>query len=476
MNAAVLGRRNDWWATGRSAIDSIYRLAREEMNTVIDNLGARRIQIIIGPRRVGKSTLMQQTISHLLKTGVEPKRVLFLSCDDPTIFDGNTTIGDVIEGYSSEILHEPLSGLNSRIYVFIDEIHMFTGWQLWLKYYYEPQYNVKFIVSGSSASHLFDGAKESLLGRTDTLRLLPLGFIQFCRFWAIYRDAGRIGEFLKELPTFGLFTDPLAYYEALANNAWLWADFKPYVNAALQEFLLLGGYPEYFADNNAALWQKRLVDDIIGQGLYRDIVSIYRIKAPDKLEKLLFFIADNNGQDFNMKTIATTIGCDNETVGTYLTYLSQAYLTVVLSNYSPNIGKRVRKNKTLYVLDNGIANALLRLADLSDTQTGHIVESVCARDALAVCEDRLWSLHYWREKGAEVDLVIDRKTDVIPIEVKYRTNARQKSLAAFRKAFTGLRIPISVVITKDDLKKEQDTLYIPFWLIHSSKPHTSLYL
>ena len=96
MTSVVLGRRNEWWATGKSSVDAVYKLARNELNTVIEGLDARRIQIIIGPRRVGKSTLMQQTIGHLLKTGTEPKRILFFSCDDPTLFDGNTSIGDII--------------------------------------------------------------------------------------------------------------------------------------------------------------------------------------------------------------------------------------------------------------------------------------------------------------------------------------------------------------------------------------------
>jgi len=165
-----------------------------------------------------------------------------------------------------------------------------------------------------------------------------------------------------------------------------------------------------------------------------------------------------------MKTIADTIGCDNETVSVYLTYLSQAYLTVVLSNYAPNAGKTLRKNKTLYVLDNGIANALLRLPEITDTQAGHVVEAICARNALSACEDNLWGLHYWRKKNVEVDLVIDKKTSVLPIEVKYRANAKQTTLAAFQKEFPNVKIPISAVITKDRLDREQDTLYVPFWL------------
>ena len=464
MNAAVLSRRNDWWSTGESSVDTVYKIKRNEFNKITGALDSRRIQIIIGPRRVGKSTLMQQSIGHLLRNGTDTKRILFFSCDDPTLFDGNTSIGDVIEGYLTDILHEAVSELTARIYVFIDEIHMFEGWQLWLKNYYEPGYNIKFVVSGSSASHLFDGAKESLLGRTDTLRLMPLNFMQFCRFCSAYRNNDKITEFLEFIPKSSLYIDPITYYDTLRENEWRWDGFKPYVSAILQEFLLIGGYPEYFLDSNVLLWQKRLVEDIIGQGLYRDIVSIYRIKAPDKLEKLLYFIADNNGQDFNMKTIADTIGCDNETVSVYLTYLTQAYLAVVLSNYAPNAGKTLRKNKTLYVLDNGIANAMLRLPEITDTQAGHIVEAICARDALSACEDNLWALHYWRSKNVEVDLVIDKKISVLPIEVKYRANSKQASLAKFQQEFPNAKIPVSAVITKDRLDREQDVLYIPFWL------------
>jgi predicted AAA+ superfamily ATPase len=136
----------------------------------------------------------------------------------------------------------------------------------------------------------------------------------------------------------------------------------------------------------------------------------------------------------------------------------------VLSNYSPNAGKTLRKNKTLYVLDNGIANAMLRLPGITDTRAGHIVEAICARDVLSACEDNLWTLHYWRKKDIEVDLIIDKKINVLPVEVKYRTNAKQTSLAEFYKEFPNVKAPVSVVITKDRLGREQDTLYVPFWL------------
>jgi len=464
MTTEILSRRNNWWATGKSSYAPLYKTARDELKTVVNGLDARRIQIITGPRRVGKSTLIQHTIAFLLENGVEPKRILFLSCDDPTVFGGKTTIGDVIEFYAANILYEAIPTLGARIYIFIDEIHISNDWQLWLKNYYEPQYDIKFIACGSSVSQLFDNAKESLLGRTDTLHLMPLSFIQFCKFWSIYKKAEKIDEYLREIPEGSLYEDPFAYFNELVKSPWKWDAFKPYVNAVLNEFLLIGGYPEYFSDDNTALWQKRLVEDIISHGLYRDVVGAYKIKTPDKLERLLFFIAANYGKSYNMKSIADSIGCDNETVSAYLSYLSRAYMAVVLQNYVPNASKALRQDKTLYVFDNGIANALLRLSEVDETRAAHIVESVCAKDAMSACEKNLWKLYYWREKDYEIDLVIDRKTDSWPVEVLYGPGRAGNSLAAFRKTFYYLKVPVSIVITKDRLEKDQDTLYIPFWL------------
>ena len=64
---AVLGRRNDWWSTGKTIEGTLYNVARDELSDIQDCLNARRIQLIVGPRRVGKSTIMMQTIDYLLK-------------------------------------------------------------------------------------------------------------------------------------------------------------------------------------------------------------------------------------------------------------------------------------------------------------------------------------------------------------------------------------------------------------------------
>lgn len=459
----ALAQTNRWWITGKVDDAFLHDAARSELGQIRSLLPTERILSIVGPRRVGKSTLLLQTIQTLLQEKAAPKRILMFSGDNPTLFSEENSIHDVVEAYAVEILNENLNELTDRIYIFIDEIHTLKDWQVWLKYYYDRKLNIKFIISGSSATHLFAGSKESLLGRIESIFVLPLSFPQYCRFWSVYRKDDKIGEFLSLLPSKNAFENPAAHFEELSPRIWQLEAYKPYVSKVLKEYLLAGGYPEYFVVNNPVLWQKRLVEDIVGQGLYRDIISVYRIKNPERLERLLYFIAANNGQDFNFKTLADTLGCDSETISGYLSFLEQAYLIVMQNNYSTNAGKSIRKNRKLYVLDNGICNALLRTPELNPTLEGHLIEACCVRDAHEACERNFWKLDYWRDGDREVDIVIDRKTSLLPVEVKYRNAPQAESLDAFRKKFmkTGGE---ALIITKDTLSHQSDVISIPYWL------------
>lgn len=460
----ALSQTNRWWTTGKIDDAFLYNTIRSEFEQIHELLSMDRILSIIGPRRVGKSTLLLQTVHSLLAEAVSPKRILMFSGDDPTLFSGENNIHDIIEAYATEILNENLNELTGKIYIFIDEIHTLKDWQIWLKHYYDRKLKIKFIVSGSSSTHLFEGSKESLLGRIESVFVMPLSFSQYCKFWSVYRNDEKVSEYLSLLPAKSVFENPSAYFDELSSKSWQLEEFKPYVNKALKEYLMVGGYPEYFIVNNQALWQKRLVEDIIGQGLYRDIISVYSIKNPERLERLLYFIASNNGQDFNFRTIAETLGCDGETVSGYLSFLQQAYLVIIQNNYSTNTGKSIRKNRKLYILDNGICNALLRTPELNPTLEGHIIEACCVRDAHKVCERNFWKLDYWRDGDSEVDIIVDRKTSLLPVEVKYRNSPKADNLDAFRNKFMKNGGEV-LVITKDTLSRQNDVISVPYWMV-----------
>lgn len=462
----TLARINRWWGSGRVDKNFLYPAVRLEFQKIIALLDQERILSIVGPRRSGKSVLLTGTIDYLLKQGIQKERILFFSGDDPALFSGNVSIGDVLEKYANDVIHESLNDLTSKIYILIDEIHTLQGWQVWLKSYYDRKLSIKFIVSGSSATHLFQGSKESLLGRIESIHVLPLSFRQFCYFWSVYRAEPRLQEFMQLLPEGNVFSDPEQYYHLLEQNRWKWEPYQPVINRILKEYLLVGGYPEYFTTPSLALWQKRLIDDIIGQGLYRDIINVYHIKNPERLENLLFFVAANTGQDFNYKTIADTIGCDNETVSGYLSFLEQAYLVIINRCYTPNVGKSIRKNKKLYLYDNGIANAMLHYNVLDSAREGFMLENCCLRYAMQVVEENRWSIGYYREAGYEIDMIIDKKTSLVPVEVKFRSEVDSfPAMDIFKSRFSQYQVSNGLVITKDTFGLRENLCLIPYWLL-----------
>jgi len=463
--ATTLRKINRWWKTGRVETVFLYKAVRSEFADIVNKLDEQRILSVIGPRRVGKSTLLFQTVDYLLKQGVKPEYILFFSGDEPGLFTGETNLGDVIDAYEADILQDNIYNLGERIYVFIDEIHFIKEWQLWLKSYYDKKWNIKFIVSGSSSTHLFQGSKESLMGRIENVRVLPLNHKQFVKFSSIYGNANDMQEFLDKLPSFSFFENPKEYAEEILKGKFDFDEYKIQMIKVLREYLLAGGYPEYFEGTSILLWQKKLAEDIIIRGLYRDIVSIYSIKNPELLEKLLYFVADNNGQPHSYATLADTLGVDFSTISNYINYLSNAFLISVQENYSTNVGKVIRKNKKLYVTDNGIRNALLRLNDFDAADEGQLVENSSVQLVRSYCEENLFKIHYWRENTREVDIIIDKKTDTLPIEVKYRNEITGKDLKGIKVFSETFGSKCSVVITKDLIKINDEIVFMPFWLI-----------
>jgi len=464
--SSTLKKINRWWQSGEVSNVFLKEIVRNEYEGIISSLKRERILAIIGPRRVGKSTLLYQTIDYLIKNGVNPKSILFFSGDEPALFTDSTKhIGDVIEAYEIDILEKKLEELNNKIYIIIDEIHFLKDWQLWLKSFYDRKYKIKFIITGSSSTHLFQGSKESLLGRIESVHVLPLLFNEFVRFYAQYKNEASVLSLYNWLPDYSVFDKPIEYARYIIANVLKIEDSKIAVNKVLKEYLVVGGYPEYFMSENLLLWHRQLADDIISKGLFRDIISIYNVKNPEILEKLLYFVAANSGQPHSYTTIAETLGVDFSTISNYLSYLSNAFMVTIVDNYSRNAGKVIRKNKKLYVTDNGISNALLRNEELNEMLEGKLIEQSCTQLARSYAQENLSSIFYFRSGIKEIDIVVDKKTAILPIEVKYRNKvgiSDAKYIIEFLKTFNTNE---GMVITKDYLDIINNVVFIPFWLI-----------
>lgn len=460
---------NIWWKGEKINPQFLLGRKRKEFNEIIINLESKRILSIIGPRRVGKSTLIYQTINYLInEKKIDSKRILFFSGDDPSLFfNENDKLSDVLEVYFNEILQESITKISSKVYIFIDEIHFIKNWQNYLKTYFDRKYNIKFIVTGSSSLHLFKDANESLLGRIENLYVLPLTFNQFLNFHRTYVSK----EKDIDIPKFDL-DKPEESLKKL-QNIYYNEELKITIQKVLNEYILVGGYPEYFEERNIDIWQKRLADDIITRGIYKDILTIYSIKSPEILEKLMYYIADNNSQTFSYSGMTKNFSIDTVTLISYVGYLKQAFLLNVLENYSTNIGKVIRSNKKLSILDNGIQNSLLKKKEISNNDAGHIVEAMADFDIRLLCEKENYNQYYYRNANKEeIDIILDRKIDIIPIEVKY-TNQIENSDTTTIKNFIEKnnqnklgRTKYGIVITKDILKTENNLYFIPYWLLN----------
>jgi predicted AAA+ superfamily ATPase len=463
----TLSKINQWWTTNAVPLSFLYPATRKELSEIISLLPEGRITAIIGPRRTGKSILLYQIVQHLLSENVENKRILFFSGDDPALFFSSVSISDILNSYCLDILHEPLEQLSKTIYVLIDEVHTLENWQQWTKKYYDQKMNIKFIISGSSSTHLFHGSRESLLGRIDYIPILPFDFSQFCHFWSVYEESQNLSDFSLLLPSFSFLDSPREYFEHLQSDRWRFSTYTPLLHKVLKEYLLVGGYPEYFSNKDILMWQKRLSTDIVNQGLYRDVVYVYQIKNPERLEQLLYFIAANNGQDFNFKTIADTLHCDNETVSKYLAYLEQAYLILIQHHFSRNAGKGIRKNKKLYIHDNGLANALLHYNEIDSTREGFLLENSCVQFVQNYANAHGWKTGYYRGENTEIDIIVDKHTRVQPIEVKFRNRMPcVSSFSVFSSHNKSIPMEKPIVITKNQLEETNQYIAIPFYLIH----------
>ncbi|MEI6285991.1 MAG: ATP-binding protein [Bacillota bacterium] len=458
----VLAGINHWWGTG--AVDSalVPALERDELEDLLASLEQERITALVGPRRVGKSTIIMQAIERLLKRGIDKRRILFIPADDPALDRVNMTA--IINEYLAAILFEQPRKLSNQIYVFVDEVQYSADWQMHLKALYDRKHKIKFVVSGSSSTALFHQSKDSLLGRIKNLWILPLNFTQFYRFSQSLRPNDNVAQASSVLHLATELSDVENWYAEIKRKYIEIKSVAPYIHALYSEYLFAGGYPEYFKMASPTQWQITLVEDIIERGLQRDVVELFNIRNPVFLRRIMFFIAGNQGQAMPYSTIAAAVGADKNTVMQYLEYLQIAKLVMIIDNYSRNTGKILRKNKKFYIADTGIRNALLKKKLVDSADEGRLAETALIQNLCNRSLADYSEVYYWRDFDREVDAVVSQGSLLLPIEVKYRNSISRSDVNGLCEFMTMNKLGAGIVVSKDKLEHEENIYYIPAWL------------
>lgn len=318
-------------------------------STLNKKIGSGKAIILVGPRQVGKTTL--------IKSLIEDKKHLFLDADDPTV-------RSILNNPNTEQIR---SIIGSNKIIFIDEAQRISGIGLTLKIITDQFKDVQLFVSGSSSFDLSTQLNEPLTGRKWEYELFPISWEEF-------------------------------------------EDYHGYLVAEQQveNRLLYGFYPDVL--NNAGE-EKDILKQLVNSYLYRDILAYSNIRKPEVLEKLVQALALQLGSEVNYNELSQIVGVDKNTVANYIDILEKGYVIFRLDSFSRNLRNEIKKNKKIYFYDNGVRNMVLGSFNSLELRqdTGALWENFLISERLKqnIYKEKFTKMYFWRTKQQqEVDLVV----------------------------------------------------------------------
>lgn len=293
--------------------------------------------MIAGIRRCGKTTLMRQCMRHLADTGIDRHDIIYIPCDHPllqlqTVHDLHTAV----EGF----------GKKRRIYIFLDEIQAIKGWERYLKARHDANADMKFVISGSTASFFASDVASLLTGRHFFHRIETL----------LYK------EFLRLHP-----------------------------GGELQEYLEWGGFPEV-VKAKSSVEKTALLESYLGTIIQRDIIERNDIRNTKKLRDLLKGILLTAGGKTNAAKLSRQFEMHAASINRYIALAEDAFLFQEVPFFSHSKRKNRHMLPKLYPADIGFTHILSKRFE-----RGRSVEWAVAH--------LLKEASYWSDAQHEVDFI-----------------------------------------------------------------------
>lgn len=347
-----------------------YRTCRALLTARLREPAPSRIQLLSGPRQVGKTTLLLE----LART--EGARAVYATADGPEA---------ALPGWWERLWArvEEVARGSGRAVVLLDELHVHPGWARLLKGEWDRARRLRLpvhvIATGSSALHLGRGSRETLAGRFESLVLAH---------WS----ARSLAE------SFGLSADEAA---------------------AL--LVTHGAYPGAMAfRDDLPRWQAYVRDAIVGPALGRDLLALHPVRRPALLRQVFAVAAGAPAAIVSLQKLQGQLQDAGAlaTLAHYLDLLEDAFLVAALEKWSPRAHRRRAAPPKLVTL----SNALLAVLDPSGAPNpateaarfGAWVENACLAHAWNTGQQ----VRYWREEPLEVDAVLDGEWGRWAVEVK----------------------------------------------------------
>lgn len=329
----------------------------------------RTIQIILGPRQVGKTTAVRQALDRIRAPWH------YASADTATTQSPSWLDEQWAEG-------RRLTEGGSAVLV-IDEVQKVPEWSAWVKRLWDEdtfhERDLKVVLLGSSLLLMQQGLTESLAGR----------------------------------------------FEVLPVTHWIWDECRAAFGWDLDTWIFHGGYPgaaEYVGE--PARWRDFVLDAIVETTVSRDVLLMTRIDKPALLRRVFALACEYSGRELTYDKMRAGLhdAGNTTTVAHYLDLLEAAGLVSALQKYSGQHVRRRRSTPKLAVHNAALMNALsgltLEQARADEALWGRIVESAVGAHLIAGAQVHRGRVLYWRDGDDEVDFVVERGKSVTAVEVK----------------------------------------------------------
>ncbi|MDD5368410.1 MAG: ATP-binding protein [Anaerolineaceae bacterium] len=332
-------------------------------------MAPHKVLVIYGPRRVGKTTLLQ---SFLKQT---PRKYKLDSGD-------NIRTQQIL---SSQDFNQILAYIEGYELLAIDEAQNIPNIGMGLKIIVDQVPDIQVVVTGSSSFELAGQVGEPLTGRKISRILYPIAQSEL-------------------LSTYNRFE----------------------LREKLGEFLVFGGYPEVLLAPNQRT-RIEVLTEIANAYLLKDILALDRLKNSRSLLDLLKLLAFQIGSEVAINELATQLGIDVKTVKRYLDLLEKAFVIYRMNGFSRNLRREVTNKSKYYFLDNGIRNALIAQFNSLDQRNDHgalwenfmITERLKYRTYYPLYAN----MYFWRTyQQQEIDLIEERGGKLFGYEFKWSQN------------------------------------------------------
>ena len=374
---------------------------------VVEALGDTPVVLIVGPRRAGKTTLVRN---------LEEAGRAYVTLDDPTVLEAAQA--------------DPTGFIRGLDRAIIDEIQRAPGLLLAIKKTVDEDYRPgRFLLTGSANVLTLPRVSDSLAGRVETIRMLPLARAEV---------TGRKPDFLEHL-----FEGKLQSQRGAI------------VGDELTRLVLLGGFPEAISresERRRQDWSRSYLTSILTRDL-RDIADLEKLT---ELPKFVRLVAEHSGQLVNYSRLGAGIDVSHKTGQRYVGLLEQVFLVTTVQPWYTNALKRIVKTPKLHFLDSGLLATVRGLTFdrvKADRGTfGALLETFVLSEILKLTtasDLRLTPCHFRDREMREVDIVLERDDGMlVGIEVKASATVKASDFAGLRalSEACGARFAFGVVL------------------------------